>query len=98
MALWRRSEEGTESEAARGSTRRDASVGAAVEEGLQRAKQFQRELDPEVVLIVVVYFLQGALALSRLATNFYLKDELHLSPAELAALAGVFSAPWVVKP
>ena len=44
------------------------------------------------------YFLQGALGLSRLALNFYLKDELGLSPADLAALTGLASAPWVVKP
>ncbi|KAH8049388.1 BT1-like protein [Aureococcus anophagefferens] len=37
-------------------------------------------------VIVVCYFLQGALGLSRLALNFYLKDELHLSPGDLAAL------------
>ena len=55
-------------------------------------------LDPEVLLVVTCYFLQGALGLSRLALNFYLKDELGLSPADLAALTGLASAPWVVKP
>mmetsp|Transcript_2775 Transcript_2775/g.8101 ORF Transcript_2775/g.8101 Transcript_2775/m.8101 type:complete len:497 (-) Transcript_2775:47-1537(-) len=54
--------------------------------------------DPEVLLVVTCYFLQGALGLSRLALNFYLKDELGLSPADLAALTGLASAPWVVKP
>ena len=54
-------------------------------------------LDPEVLLVVTCYFLQGALGLSRLALNFYLKDELGLSPADLAALTGLASAPWVVK-
>lgn len=49
-------------------------------------------------VIVVCYFLQGALGLSRLALNFYLKDELQLSPSDLAALTGLASAPWVVKP
>ena len=49
-------------------------------------------------VIVVCYFLQGALGLSRLALNFYLKDELHLSPGDLAALTGLATAPWVVKP
>ena len=51
-------------------------------------------LDPEVLLVVTCYFLQGALGLSRLALNFYLKDELGLSPADLAALTGLASAPW----
>ena len=50
-------------------------------------------LDPEVLLVVTCYFLQGALGLSRLALNFYLKDELGLSPADLAALTGLASAP-----
>ncbi|KAK7242574.1 hypothetical protein SO694_00017458 [Aureococcus anophagefferens] len=39
-------------------------------------------------VIVVCYFLQGALGLSRLALNFYLKDELHLSPGDLAGADG----------
>ena len=50
--------------------------------------------DPETLIVVVCYFLQGALGLSRLALNFYLKDELHLSPGDLAALTGLASAPW----
>merc|ERR1719506_2517300 len=54
--------------------------------------------DPEVLLVVTCYFLQGALGLSGLALSFYLKDELGLSPADLAALTGLGSAPWVIKP
>eukprot|EP00611_Tribonema_gayanum_P032266 TRINITY_DN954_c0_g1_i2.p1 TRINITY_DN954_c0_g1~~TRINITY_DN954_c0_g1_i2.p1 ORF type:complete len:492 (+),score=68.81 TRINITY_DN954_c0_g1_i2:1589-3064(+) len=42
--------------------------------------------------------LQGALGLARLATTFFLKDELGLAPAELAALTGIFTLPWVLKP
>ena len=33
---------------------------------------------PEVVAIMAIYFVQGALGLARLATAFFLKDELHL--------------------
>ena len=54
--------------------------------------------DPEIALVVACYFLQGALGLARLALNFYLKDDLGLGPADLAALTGLASAPWVVKP
>jgi hypothetical protein len=43
-------------------------------------------VEPETLLIIVVYFLQGALGLSRLALTFYLKDDLGLSPAEVGAL------------
>lgn len=35
--------------------------------------------------------------LARLATTFYLKDDLGLSPAESAALSGIFSIPWLLK-
>lgn len=34
----------------------------------------------------------------RLATTFFFKDELHLAPAEVAALSGLFTLPWVFKP
>ena len=50
------------------------------------------------VVVFLVYFLQGALALARLATTYYLKDDLQMSAAEVAALQGLFVAPWVVKP
>lgn len=52
----------------------------------------------DIVAILVVYFVQGALGLARLATTFFLKDELHLAPAEVAALTGLFTLPWVLKP
>ncbi|XP_075473538.1 folate-biopterin transporter 1, chloroplastic isoform X2 [Primulina tabacum] len=46
----------------------------------------------------MVYFVQGVLGLSRLAVSFYLKDDLHLDPAETAVISGVSSLPWLVKP
>lgn len=52
----------------------------------------------DVVAIMVVYFVQGALGLARLATTYFFKDELHLAPAEVAALSGLFTLPWVFKP
>ncbi|CAM9540401.1 unnamed protein product, partial [Sphacelaria rigidula] len=52
----------------------------------------------DIVAILVVYFVQGALGLARLATTFFLKDELQLPPAEVAALSGLFNLPWVLKP
>jgi len=56
------------------------------------------EPSPDVYAILIVYFVQGAIGLARLATTFYLKDDLHLSPAESAALTGIFSTPWLLKP
>ena len=56
------------------------------------------EPSADVAAILVVYFVQGALGLARLSTTFYLKDDLHLSAAEVAALGGVITLPWLVKP
>lgn len=56
------------------------------------------EITPEIIAITTIYFVEGALGLARLAKTYLLKDELHLGPAELAALTGVFALPWTVKP
>ena len=53
---------------------------------------------PETIAIMTIYFVEGALGLARLAQTFLLKDELHLGPAELSALTGVFALPWTIKP
>lgn len=53
---------------------------------------------PELAAILLVYFVQGALGISRLAVSFFLKDALHLSPAETAALTGFTAIPWLIKP
>ncbi|XP_047167673.1 folate-biopterin transporter 1, chloroplastic [Vigna umbellata] len=61
-------------------------------------KLFGVELSPDNVAVAMVYFVQGVLGLARLAVNFYLKDDLHLDPAEAAVIAGLSSLPWLVKP
>lgn len=53
---------------------------------------------PELAAILSVYFVQGALGISRLAISFFLKDDLHLSPAQCAALTGAAMFPWLIKP
>ena len=53
---------------------------------------------PDVVAIATIYFVEGALGLARLAQTYLLKDELHLGPAELSALTGIFTLPWTIKP
>jgi len=40
-------------------------------------------MSPDTIAVAMVYFVQGVLGLSRLAVNFYLKDDLHLDPAEV---------------
>ena len=52
----------------------------------------------EIYAILTVYFVQGALGLSRLALSYFYKDQLHLSPADMAALGGITTLPWVIKP
>ncbi|MGF1539800.1 MAG: folate/biopterin family MFS transporter [Pleurocapsa sp.] len=59
---------------------------------------FGNEPTPELIAILTVYFVQGILGLARLAVSFFLKDDLGLSPAQVAALMGIASIPWVIKP
>lgn len=47
---------------------------------------FGHEPTAELIAILLVYFVQGILGLARLAVSFFLKDELHLNPAEVSAL------------
>ena len=41
------------------------------------------QLSPDILAISIVYFVQGVLGISRLAVSFFLKDNLHLDPAEV---------------
>ena len=59
---------------------------------------FGNEPTPELFAIMTVYFVQGILGLARLAVSFFLKDDLALSPAQVAALMGISSLPWIIKP
>ncbi|KAJ1293230.1 hypothetical protein BS78_01G052400 [Paspalum vaginatum] len=59
---------------------------------------FGVDLSPDNVAVAIVYFVQGVLGLSRLAVSFYLKDNLHLDPAETAVISGFSALPWLVKP
>lgn len=65
---------------------------------LKRTIFFGNEPTPELIAILVVYFVQGILGLARLAISFFLKDELGMTPAEVSALLGIVALPWMVKP
>jgi folate/biopterin transporter len=65
---------------------------------LQDKILFSNEPTAELFGILTVYFVQGILGLARLAVSFFLKDDLGLSPAEVAALTGITALPWVIKP
>jgi len=56
------------------------------------------EPNADTYTIMAVYFVQGVLGLASLARTFYFKEALHLSPAEVAALSGLFIVPWTIKP
>ena len=59
---------------------------------------FGHEPSLELTAILMVYFVQGVLGLSRLAVSFFLKDELALSPAQVSAFMGIAALPWMIKP
>jgi len=59
---------------------------------------FGNEPTPELIAILTVYFVQGILGLARLAISFFLKDDLSLTPAQVAALIGIAAIPWIIKP
>ncbi|BBN68521.1 Major facilitator superfamily protein [Prunus dulcis] len=61
-------------------------------------KFFGVDLSPDNVAVAMVYFVQGVLGLARLAVSFYLKDDLHLDPAETAVITGLSALPWLIKP
>ncbi|KAK6913954.1 Biopterin transporter family [Dillenia turbinata] len=61
-------------------------------------KCFGVDMSPDNIAVAMVYFVQGVLGLSRLAVSFFMKDDLHLDPAETAIIAGFSALPWLVKP
>ncbi|KAG8098535.1 hypothetical protein GUJ93_ZPchr0013g34149 [Zizania palustris] len=82
-----------------------ASPGQDITDGISRSKSRTRyfkafgvDLSPDNAAVAIVYFVQGVLGLSRLAVSFYLKDDLHLDPAETAVISGLSALPWLVKP
>ncbi|KAG0569944.1 hypothetical protein M758_6G122600 [Ceratodon purpureus] len=64
----------------------------------RRWQLFGVEMSPDTIAIAMVYFVQGILGLARLAVSYFLKDDLHLDPAEAAFLQGLSALPWLIKP
>lgn len=69
-----------------------------LKESLKQRVFFGNEPTPELIAILLVYFVQGILGLGRLAVSFFLKDELAMSPAEVSAMLGIVVIPWMIKP
>ena len=61
-----------------------------------RSQTMQR--DYTSILIPFVYFIAGATGLASVATTFYFKDDLGLSPAQVAVLGSIAIIPWSIKP
>lgn len=72
--------------------------GSSLKEAIKEKLFFGNEPSPELIAILLVYFVQGILGLARLAVSFFLKDELALGPAEVSALMGIAALPWMIKP
>uniref|UniRef100_A0A7N0SV76 Folate-biopterin transporter 2 n=1 Tax=Kalanchoe fedtschenkoi TaxID=63787 RepID=A0A7N0SV76_KALFE len=53
-----------------------------------------------VLGVIAVYGISQGLggALGRIATEYYMKDELKVLPSEAQVYAGITSIPWIVKP
>jgi len=71
---------------------------SGLKDSLTKRVFFGNEPTPELMAILLVYFVQGILGLARLAVSFFLKDELGLTPAQMSALLGVAAIPWMIKP
>lgn len=71
---------------------------AQIKESVVNKVFFGHQPTPELLGILSVYLVQGILGLARLAVSFFLKDDLGLTPAQVAAMMGVAALPWVVKP
>lgn len=71
---------------------------ASWKQTIKRSIFFDQDPSPELLAILTIYFVQGILGLARLGVSFFLKDDLGLSPATVAAMTGLAALPWVVKP
>ncbi len=69
-----------------------------IKESLKEKVFFGNEPTPELIAILIIYFVQGILGLASLAVSFFFKDELGLSPAQASVLMGIALLPQVTKP
>ncbi len=71
---------------------------AEIKANIKKNIFFGNKPTPELIAILLVYFVQGILGLARLAVSFFLKDDLGMTPAEVSAMLGIVALPWVIKP
>jgi len=56
-----------------------------------------RAFRPRYLPLLMVYFAYGALSITAIATGFWVKQSLTMTPANLAALGVWLSLPWAMK-
>lgn len=56
-----------------------------------------RAFRPAYLPLVMVYFAYGALGLIDVSRDFWIKEQLQLSPAELASIGVWLTLPWTIK-
>jgi folate/biopterin transporter len=71
---------------------------AEIKANIKKNIFFGNKPTPQLMAILLVYFVQGILGLARLAVSFFLKDDLGMTPAEVSAMLGIIALPWVIKP
>ncbi len=64
---------------------------------LSRLFDLARAIHRAWVPLLIVYFAYGALGLIDVSRDFWVKESLRLSPAELAALGVWLGLPWTIK-
>ncbi|MFC1648568.1 MFS transporter [Nanoarchaeota archaeon] len=57
-----------------------------------------KRLNIDYIVYIIVYFIQGSLALTSIALPFFLKDIIGLTTAQVTYLMAAASIPWVLKP
>jgi folate/biopterin transporter len=80
------------------SSAQSSTSSSSIKNWLQYTVLLGLEPTPEILAIVTIYFVEGAIGLAGLAQTYLLKDQLHLGPAEMSALSGLFVLPWTIKP
>jgi hypothetical protein len=56
-----------------------------------------RAFQPAYVPLIMVYFAYGALGLIDVTRDFWIKEKLQLSPADLASIGVWLTLPWTIK-
>jgi hypothetical protein len=82
---------------AQSQTPKAKSAEGALEQSLAAMTRPIRGFRKSYLPLITVYFAYGALGLIDVTRDMWIKEELRLSPSELAAIGVWLSLPWAVK-